>query len=179
MRVIIDQDQLQEGVRRLAGEIREHYNGKRLTMLGVLADSIVFLSDLVRMVGLPHRLGIVVARRAANQDVLPGPLVVLPDQLRSEVQDRDVLLVDELLDSGKTLWSLIPQIDELAPRSLRTVVLLRKTGAQTTPVNPNFVGFEIPEGFAVGYGLHYRDRYRELPHIAQMEPDDFGEGNCS
>ncbi|RMF99030.1 MAG: hypoxanthine phosphoribosyltransferase [Planctomycetota bacterium] len=174
MRTIISQEQLQEGVQRLANEIREYYQGKSLTMIGVLADSLIFLGDLVRSVGLPHRLGIVPAHRSASQDLLPGPLVVVPEQLRFEVEHRDVLLVDELLDSGDTLNELIPQIDDLGPKSVRVAVLLRKQGRQKPgTIEPAFVGFDIPEGYAVGYGMSYNDRFRELPYIAQLDPEDF------
>jgi hypoxanthine phosphoribosyltransferase len=92
--------------------------------------------------------------------------------LSSDVRSRDVLLVDDIFDTGNTLWELLPQIDELGATSVRSAVLLRKAGRAKAPIKPDFVGFDIPDAFVVGYGLDFRDRYRNLPYVAVLEPSE-------
>ena len=87
----------------------------------------------------------------------------------------DVLLVDDIFDTGNTLWELIPQIDDLGPASISTAVLLRKQGRSEVPIKPDFVAFDIPNVFVVGYGLDYRDIYRNLPYVAVLDAAELGE----
>ena len=94
------------------------------------------------------------------------------DLLSSGIQGRDVLLVDDIFDTGNTLWELIPQIDELGPASIRSAVLLQKEGRTEVKMRPDFVGFKIPDEFVVGYGLDYNDMYRNLPYLAVLEPHE-------
>jgi hypoxanthine phosphoribosyltransferase len=172
MKSLISEEQLREGVDRIAAEIREHYQGRPLTIVGVLIGSVVFLSDLIRRLDMPLRLELVQARSYRGASTKPGPLVLNLDLLSGDVRGRDVLLVDDIFDTGNTLWELVPQIDELGPTSLRTAVLLRKQGRCEVPIAPHHVAFDIPDVFVVGYGLDYRDMYRNLPHVAELEPAD-------
>jgi hypoxanthine phosphoribosyltransferase len=94
--------------------------------------------------------------------------------LMSDIRGRHVLLVDDIFHTGNTIWELIPQLDELGPESVRVAVLLRKEGQCRVPKQPDFVGFDIPNGFVVGYGLDYEDRYRNLPYVAMLEPQETG-----
>ncbi len=96
------------------------------------------------------------------------------DLLCSDIQRRDVLLVDDIFDTGRTLWELIPQIDELGPTSVRSAVLLEKKGRCEVAMKPDFVGFTIPDEFVVGYGLDYNDMHRNLPYVAALEPQELG-----
>ena len=170
MKTLITEEQLRQRIEQLAGEIRQHYQGKPLTIVGVLIGSIVFLADLIRRLDLPMRVDLVQARSYRNGSTRPGPLVVNIDLLSSDVRGRDVLMVDDIFDTGNTLWELLPQIDELGPASVRSAVLLRKTGRCQVPMKPDFVAFDIPDTFVVGYGLDYRDTYRNLPYVASLEP---------
>ena len=97
------------------------------------------------------------------------------DLLSYGVHGRHVLLVDDIFHTGQTLWDLIPQIDELGPTSVRSAVLLQKEGQCKVDLKPDFVGFTIPNEFVVGYGLDYRDRYRDLPYVAALEPSELAE----
>ena len=94
------------------------------------------------------------------------------DLLSFGVRGRHVLLVDDIFDTGRTLWDLIPQIDDLGPASIRSAVLLVKEGRCQVAIKPDFVGFTIPNEFVVGYGLDYRDRYHNLPYLAALEPGE-------
>jgi len=175
MKTLLTQEQLQQGIRRMAGEIRRHYDGRPLTIVGVLIGSVVLLADLIRLLDIPLRVELVQARSYRKHSTRPGPLVINLDLLSTDVRDRHVLLVDDIFDTGNTLWELIPQIDELGPASVRTAVLLRKQGRCEVALKPDFVGFDIPNVFVVGYGLDYGDLYRNLPYVAMLEPDDLRE----
>jgi hypoxanthine phosphoribosyltransferase len=174
MKTILTEDQLRDGIRRMADEIRHRYEGRPLTIVGVMIGSIVLLADLIRQLNLPLRVELVQARSYRNS-TKPGPLVINLDLLSNGVAGRDVLLVDDIFDTGRTLWELVPQIDELGPASLRTAVLLRKQGRCEVAMKPDFVGFDIPDAFVVGYGLDYKDQYRNLPYLAVLEPHEIEE----
>lgn len=176
MKKLISEEQLHDGIHRLAGEIQKHYEGKPLTIVGVLIGSVVLLADLIRRLNLPLRVGMVQARCDRARGVCLGPLVIDEDLLSFVVRNRDVLLVDDIFDAGNTLWDLIPQIDELGPSSVRSAVLLRKEGRSQVSLKPDFIGFNIPDEFVVGYGLDYNDRYRNLPYLAALEPHEMDSG---
>jgi hypoxanthine phosphoribosyltransferase len=156
----------------MAGEIQKHFEGKPLTIVGVLIGSIVLLADLIRLLPIPLQVDLVQARSYRGTSTRPGPLVLNTDLLSSSIQGRHVLLVDDIFDTGNTLWELIPQLDELGPISIRSAVLLEKQGQCQVAMKPDFVGFTIPNEFVVGYGLDYRDQYRNLPYLAALEPNE-------
>jgi hypoxanthine phosphoribosyltransferase len=172
MKVLLTEEQIRTGIQQLAGQIETHYRGKPLTIVGVLIGSVVLLADLIRMLNIPLRVDLVQARSNRGVNTRPGPLAMDLDLLSTSVQGRDVLLVDDIYDTGHTLWDLIPQIDELGPNSIRTAVLLQKQGRCEVNMKPDFVGFEIPNEFVVGYGLDYDDQYRNLPYIAALGPNE-------
>lgn len=172
MKTLLTEEQLHQGIRRLADEIQKQYKGKPLTIVGVLIGSVVLLADLIRMLDLPLRVEMVQARSYRGKSTKPGPLAVNLELLSSGIQGRNVLLVDDIFDTGHTLWELIPQIDELGPASVRSAVLLQKEGRCEVKMKPDFVAFTIPNEFVVGYGLDYNDHYRNLPYLAVLEPSE-------
>lgn len=172
MKTLITEEQLREGIRRLAGEILKRYQGRPLTLVGVNVGSVMLLADLIRLLDMPLRMGLLQAV-SDSQEGRPGPLVINANVLGADVRSRDVLLIDDIFATGRTLWELIPQIDEFGPVSVRTAVLLRKQGRCEVSLKPDFVGFDVPpDVFVVGYGLGYRDRFRSLPHLAVLEPEE-------
>jgi hypoxanthine phosphoribosyltransferase len=174
---LVAEDQLREGIGCLADQIRRHYAGKPLTMVGVFTGSIVLMADLIRLLDIPFRVELVQSRRNGSTKTKPGPLVIDPGLMVTDIRGRDVLLVDDIFDTGNTMWDLVPQIDDLGPETIRIAVLLRKQGRCRVPRQPDFVGFEIPDAFVVGYGLDYGDRYRHLPYIAALEPQEMNVGS--
>ena len=172
MKTLFSEEQVQEAVRRIAGEIGERYQGRPLTLLGVTSGSVIFLADLIRLLEMPLRVKTIQARKYLHDEMRPGPLVFNLDLLEPDVRNRDVLLIDGILDTGERLAELVQQMDELGPASLRSVVLMWKKGRARVPVKPDLVGFEIPNEYVVGYGLQYMDRYRNLPSVEVLEPDD-------
>jgi len=172
MKTLLTEEQLHVGICKLADQIESQYRGRPLTIVGVLIGSVVLLADLIRMLKIPLRVEMVQARSYRGNNTRPGPLVINVDLLSTSVQGRDVLLVDDIFDTGHTLWELVPQIDELGPTSVHTAVLLSKQGRCEVEMKPDYVAFEIPDEFVVGYGLDYCDQYRNLPYIAILEPHE-------
>jgi hypoxanthine phosphoribosyltransferase len=168
---LLTEDQLREGVKRLAGEISRCYEGRPLTIVGVLTGSLVVLADLIRHLELPLRVGLVQARSYRGPATRPGELSINSDLL-PDIRGRDVLLLDDIFDTGYTLRGLQEQLRSLGPNSVRIAVLLRKRGRQEVELTPDFVAFDIPDEFVVGYGLDHIDLYRNLPYVAALEPSD-------
>jgi hypoxanthine phosphoribosyltransferase len=169
MRVLLSAEQIQTSVERLAAEMREREAGRPLTVIAVMTGSIIFLADLVRKLDMPLRVGVIQARSYLGTE--RGALSVNADML-PEVAGRDVLVVDDIFDTGHTLLEVLSFLDALRPRSIRTAVLVLKQGKQQVALRPDYVGFEIPDVFVVGYGLDYNDAYRNLPYLAALEPQD-------
>jgi hypoxanthine phosphoribosyltransferase len=174
LKILLSQDELRSGVERLAGEIAAYYGEEPLTIIGVLTGSVVLLADLIRLLRMPLRVGVVQCRSYRGKTTKPGTLAVNADLL-PEIRGHRVLLVDDIFDTGQTLEQLLVDFDELRPRTLDSAVLLRKRGRQRVSVEPDFVGFEIPDEFVVGYGLDYHDAYRNLPYVASLQPHELGQ----
>lgn len=167
MEILLPAERIQERVKELAGQIADDYAGRPLTIIGVLTGSLMFLADLVRHLDLPLRIGLIQASSYRGATTRPGELHVQPE-LTPDVRGREVLLLDDILDTGRTLDRLVRHFRELEAASLRVAVLLRKRGRQTVALEPDYCGFEIPDLFVVGYGLDFDDEYRHLPHVAAL-----------
>lgn len=170
MKTLLTVDQLREGVVRLARQIGATYRTGPLTIVGVMTGSVVLLADLIRLLEMPLRVGVLQAS-SYRGETSRGDLLINATMML-DIADRDVLLVDDIFDTGHTLAQSVVALQKLAPTSLRTCVLLRKKGRQEVDMKPDFVGFEIPDEFVVGYGLDYHDHYRNLPYLAVLEPSD-------
>jgi hypoxanthine phosphoribosyltransferase len=170
MRELISTDDLHEGICQMASQITSCYGEQPLTVIGVLTGCVVALADLIRQLHMPLRICFVEASsyRGATER---GPLQLQAESLL-DVVGRDVLLVDDIFDTGHTLVEVMQLVETLKPNSVRSAVLLRKLGRQEVELQPDFVGFDIPDEFVVGYGLDYQDLYRNLPFVAALDPDD-------
>lgn len=171
MKVVINEQQIRDGVARLAREITDYYADRPLTIIAVLTGSIVLLADLIRQLNMPLRVGVVQASSYRGSSTSRGPLVLNSD-LMPDIAGRDVLLIDDIYDTGHTLVETIALLDDMQPASIRSAVLLRKNGRQEITYEPDYVAFEIPNEFVVGYGLDYQDAYRDLPYVAALEACD-------
>jgi hypoxanthine phosphoribosyltransferase len=169
MDVLITAERIQQRVRELARQIAGDYRGtSALTIVGVLTGSVMFLADLVRHLDLPLRIGLIQASSYRGSATTPGELRIQPELL-PDVRGRHILLLDDILDTGRTLHQLMGHVRSLAPASLKVAVLLRKQGRQQVVLEPDYCGFDIPDVFVVGYGLDYNDEHRHLPYIAGLE----------
>lgn len=167
MRVLITTEQIQERIVEMARQIGPEYRGRPLTIVGVLTGSLMFLADLVRRLDVPLRIGFIQASSYRGKTTKPGELHI-GTEILSDVRGRHVLLLDDILDTGQTLNHLVRHLIEEGALSVRVAVLLQKKGRQVHPVHLDFVGFEIPDAFVVGYGLDYNDEYRQLPYVAVL-----------
>jgi len=171
MKVLLSKEELHDGVTRMADEIAACYADRQLTIIGVLTGSVVLMADLIRMIDLPMRVGVLQASSYRGATTTRGDLVINSD-LMLDVSGRDVLLVDDIFDTGHTLKRVLDKMHDFGPASLRSAVLLRKKARQEVEYDPDFVAFDIPDEFVVGYGLDFEDMYRNLPYLAALDADD-------
>jgi hypoxanthine phosphoribosyltransferase len=171
MKTLLTPDQLHEGVSHMADSIAASYEDQPLTILGILTGSIVLMADLIRMLDLPMRVGFLKASSYRGATTTHGKLII-NSELMPDISGRNVLVIDDIFDTGNTLVEVLERMREHQPASLRSAVLLRKQGRQKVSYNPDFIGFDIPNEFVVGYGLDYGDMYRNLPYLAMLEPED-------
>jgi hypoxanthine phosphoribosyltransferase len=171
MRVLLSKEELHDGVTRMADTIAATYENQQLTIVGVLTGSVVLMADLIRAIDLPMRVGVLQASSYRGATTTRGELVI-NSELMLDISGRDVLLVDDIFDTGHTLAQVLEKMQDFGPTSVRSAVLLRKQSRQEVDYTPDFVGFDIPDEFVVGYGLDYEDMYRNLPFLAALEPED-------
>ena len=170
MKVLLTEEEIRRGVARLAGEITAVYGKNPVTIIGIMTGSIMLLADLIRVLDMPLRVG-VIQTSSYREGTSRGDLII-NDGMLPAIADRDVLLIDDIFDTGHTLTGVVRKINELNPRSVRSAVLLTKTGRQEVTMRPDFVTFEIPDEFVIGYGLDHRDEYRHLPYIGVLDETD-------
>ena len=150
-------------------QIEADYQDKPLTIVAVLTGSLIALADLVRQIRIPLRIALLQASSYRGATTTATTLVI-NEAFAPDVSGRDVLLLDDILDTGQTLSTLVRHIQDRGASTVRTAVLLRKIGRQVIPIEPDYCGFIIPDVFVVGYGLDYNDEYRHLPYVGVLEP---------
>ena len=170
VKTLLDENSLQAGVRSLAKEVSDRYGDEPLTIVAVMTGSLVMLADLIRHLKMPVRVSLIQAS-SYRGGTKSGELEI-HDAMMLDVVDRNVLVLDDIFDTGKTLQGVLEKIEELKPKTLASAVLLHKQGCQVVELRPDFVAFEIPDEFVVGYGLDYKDLYRNLPFLAVLESDE-------
>ena len=165
-RVLITEDQIARRIRILAREIERDFRGRETVVVSLLNGTVMFLADLIRHLNLPLRLDFIgVSSYGAGTE--SGELV-FTKELRLDVRGRDVLLVDDILDTGKTMSRVLPKLRVLKPRRIKVCVLLDKPVRRVENIKADYVGFEIPDFFVVGYGLDFAERYRNLPFVGVL-----------
>lgn len=174
MRTLLSEKELNQGVKKLAAGINANYGNRPLTIVGVLTGSIVLMADLIRKLEMPLRVGVVYT--SSYSGTQRGALT-LNSEMMLDITGRDVLLIDDIFDTGHTLTEVVGLMQELGPTSLKSAVLLLKTGKQEVDYRPEYIAFDIPDEFVVGYGLDYNDEYRNLPFLACLEPADLNPEN--
>jgi len=171
-RILLNREQIQARVRTLAAEIAAGYahHERGLTIVPILAGSIIFLADLIRELPMKMKIAVVQLSTYPGRSVTAGePRIVM--ELAGDVRDRHVLIVDDILDTGRTLRHVQEMIRRCEPTSLRTAVLLRKPAKAPPDLRVDFVGFDIEDLFVVGYGLDFGDLYRNYPHIGVLRAE--------
>lgn len=171
-RVLISEEQIAERVGELAREIEDCYktSGKKLLLLGILKGSVVFMAELMKQLRVHVEIDFMQVS-SYGSGTTSGNIKILLDLARDDIKECDILIVEDIIDSGKTLSYLVEYLKLRGAASVRTVTLLDKPSRRTVDFNPDFRGFEIPDYFVVGYGLDFDEKYRALPFIGVLKPE--------
>jgi len=164
--VLITEAQLARRVRALAREIERDFHGRETVVVSLLNGTVMFLADLLRHLNLPLRLDFLGV--SSYGEGLEAGHLVFTKELRLDVRGRDVLLLDDILDTGQTLNRVLPKIRALKPRRIKICVLLDKPARRVEKIAADYVGFTVPDDFVVGYGLDFAERYRNLPFVGVL-----------
>lgn len=166
--VLVAAEDLQQRIGELAAEISRDYAGRDLLLVGVLKGAVFFLSDLMRRLQIPVEVDFMAVASYGSATKSSGVVRILKD-LDAAIEGRDVLIVEDIVDSGLTLQYLLRNLAGRSPRSLEVCALLVKPERQKVDLPTRYVGFEIPNRFAIGYGLDHGERYRNLPYVAALK----------
>src|SRR5499426_563769 len=167
--ILIPADRLQARVAELAAEIDADYAGRRLLLVGVLKGAVMIMADLARAMRLPVEMDWMAVSSYGSGTRSSGVVRILKD-LDTDISGRDVLVVEDIVDSGLTLSWLLSNLSSRGPASVEVCALLRKPDAIKVEVPIKYIGFEIPNNFVVGYGLDYAEKYRNLPFVGTLAP---------
>jgi hypoxanthine phosphoribosyltransferase len=165
--ILVSEEQLATRIREMGADVTRDYRGKDLLLLGILKGAVLFLSDLIRNIEIPAEVDFMAVASYGSATKTSGVVQILKD-LEEPVEGRDVLIVEDIVDTGLTLRYLLENLTGRGPRSVEVCALLSKREARVVDVPVRYVGFEIPNAFVVGYGLDYQQRYRGLPYVAEL-----------
>ncbi len=166
--VLISQEDLQKRIQELGRQLTEEYAGRNLLLLGVLKGAVVFLVDLARAIDLPLQMDFMAVSSYGASTQSSGVVRILKD-LDAAVDGRDILVVEDIIDTGLTLKYILENLSMRNPASVKVCALLYKEKARPDGIKADYVGFEIPDKFVVGYGLDYAELYRNLPFIGVLK----------
>lgn len=170
LKVLIGEQQLQEKVQELGTCISEDYRDKNLLLVSVLKGSVVFMADLMRAITIPARVDFM-AVSSYGMGVKTSGVVKIIKDLDLPLEGYDILIVEDILDSGKTLDYLIDTLSQRNPKSIHIATLFDKPDRREVGIKPDYFGFVIPDEFIVGYGLDYAEKYRNLPFVGVLKPE--------
>ncbi|OFP35440.1 MULTISPECIES: hypoxanthine phosphoribosyltransferase [unclassified Corynebacterium] len=177
--ILLTEEVLQTRIQELADMISEKYKDAEqdLILVCVLKGAVFFLTDFVRKLSIPAEMEFMAVSSYGNSTTSSGVVRILKD-LDKEIADRDVLVVEDIIDSGLTLSWLLKNLRGRGPKSLEVITLLRKPEVQTAQIDLLDVGFDIPNEFVIGYGLDYAERYRDLPYVGTLHPRVYSDSDA-
>ncbi|XZE22097.1 hypoxanthine phosphoribosyltransferase [Pirellulaceae bacterium SH449] len=173
MKILLDEKRIGEGIDELAAKLNSDYAGRSLTIVSIMTGSLVMLADLIRRLEMPVRISLIQA--SSYKGTTQSGDLTIQDQMMLDISGREVLLIDDIFDTGKTLVEVTKRLHSLGPQSIKTAVFLNKSGTSQVDTTPDYVVFHIPNAFVVGYGLDYQDLYRNLPFVAVLEESDIAQ----
>ncbi len=174
LQILFSREEIETAVKRLAGEIEKDYQGKNPLVIGILKGSFIFMADLVRLLDFPLEVEFVGLSSYGRGRTTAGKLKVVQG-LRSQVTGRDLLVVEDIVDTGQSVAFLIDYLRKKKPASLRLCVLTDKPSRRQAEVAVDYLGFTVPDRFLVGYGLDFDEKYRNLPDICALREDEQAE----
>ena len=169
-KVLISEEEIRAKVEEIGARITEDYAGKNLLLVGILKGSVVFMADLMRAIGVHARIDFMSVSSYGSGTKSSGVVKIIKD-LDNNVEGFDLLLVEDILDSGLTLSYLRELLRDRHPNSIKIVTLLNKPARRTADIQPDYCCFEVPDEFVVGYGLDYDERYRNLPYVGVLKEE--------
>ena len=173
LKTLYSKQDLEATVARLGKEITEDYKGKTPVMVAVLRGAFIFVADLVRAIEIPCTVDFMVVSSYGKGTVSSGSVKIIKD-LDTNIEGKDVIIVEDILDSGKTLNYLMNMLKERNPASIEICTLFDKPERREVDVYAKYIGCEIPDAFIVGYGLDYAEKYRNLPYVGILKPEVYG-----
>lgn len=173
-RILLSEETIKERVKELGEIISKDYEGKELVLVGVLKGSVVFMADLARAIKTPMRLDFMSCSSYGNSTKSSGAVRILKD-LDRPIEGKDVLVVEDIVDTGTTLKYLLENLKARKAASVKLVTLLNKPSRRKVDVNIDYNGFDVPDEFVVGYGLDYAELYRNLPYIGVLKESVYSE----
>jgi hypoxanthine phosphoribosyltransferase len=171
-RILVSEEEIQATLASLGKQMTADYEGRNLLLVGVLKGAFVVMADLSRHIRLPLEFDFMAVSSYGMATKTSGVVRIIKD-LDHDVEGQDVLLVEDIVDSGLTLKYLLKNLAARKPASLEVAALLRKEGIQQVPLDLRYVGFDIPNEFVVGYGLDYAEKYRNLPYVGTLKPEAY------
>lgn len=167
-KILFTREEINSRVKEMGREISEAYRGKNVVVVSLLRGSFIFTSDLVREMDIPVEIDFMTTASYGHAEITTGNVEILQD-IRGEIEGKSVLIVDDIIDSGHTLLKVAHHLKALKPESIKICVMLDKPSRRQVELSPDYVGFEIPDVFIVGYGLNFGDHYRNIPYIFTFE----------
>ena len=173
LKVLVTEEELKARITEMGAELYEQFHGKNPLFLGVLKGSFVFMADLVRACQVKSDVEFIAVSSYQNATVSSGRVQITHD-LQQDITGRHLIIVEDILDSGNTLFYLMEILKARKPASIRICTLMDKPDRRTQPIVADYVGFTIPDAFVVGYGLDYDEKYRNLPYVGILKPSVYG-----
>lgn len=170
LRVLLSEDEIREKVRELGGKITADYKNSNLMLVTVLKGAVVFLADLMRQIDVPAEIDFMVVSSYGSGVKSSGVVKIVKD-LDVPLAGKDILIVEDILDSGLTLSYIKELLESRGPRSIRIATLLDKPSRSKVDLQADYIGFSVPDEFVIGYGLDYDEKYRNLPYIGILKPE--------
>ncbi len=171
--ILFSEAQLEERIAQLGAQITADYQGKDLVLASVLRGSYIFMADLTRRIKLPLTVDFMAVSSYGSGTTSSGQVEIKKD-LSDSIEGKDLIIVEDILDSGNTLYYLLDILRARKPASIKICTLLDKPDRRVKPITPDYCGFSIPDAFVVGYGLDYDEKYRNLPYIGVLKPEVYG-----
>ena len=172
--ILIPPDKLQDRIAEMGAAISRDYEGEDLLLLAVLKGSVLFLADLMRQITVPHAIDFMATSSYGDAFDSSGVVRIMKD-LDSSIEGRNVLIVEDIIDTGRTLDYLTRILRARLPKSLEVCTLLNKPARREVDVPVKYIGFDIPDKFVLGYGLDFKQKYRNLPYVAVLGPEHYGD----
>lgn len=172
-RILVSEDEISEIVERISSNIDEYYRDRdsKLLLLGILKGSVVFMGDLMKHIKTPIEIDFMKVSSYAGGTKTSGSVNIILDLYRKDLNNTDILIVEDIIDSGRTLSHLVKYLELKGAKSVKTCTLLDKPDRREVELEPDWTGARIPNEFVVGYGLDYDEKYRELPFIGVLKPE--------